>query len=997
MLTCLLSRLTSFPFHPPLPSPSLPSLLRYLLAKEQGYRSRAAFKLIQLNQKYNFLSSTKAVLDLGAAPGGWLQVCVKYMPVSSLILGVDLVPIKHMRGVTTIQADITTPECRTLIKKELQGWDVDLVLHDGAPNVAGGQVWSKDAYVQNELVVHSLRLATHFMRPHGTFITKVFRSQDYNALLWVFQQLFAQVDVTKPMASRNASAEIFVVCRDFLAPKTIDAQILDPAHLFQQFDVGVRPVDVFKEVGKKGVRSRQGYADNEMNGLIGIRCDVMTFIEAEDPIVTLGSYHSFTFDSDAAKALLNNTSTTAEVRSLCQDLKVLGKGDFKALLRWRKRMRDWLKDLQTDSKPLSEDADAPVEKVEEKTEEEKAEEEEATMTQALRDLKSRQLHRSKVEKRKKHTRKQKAVQRLMLNANNLTEVQEMIGADPNDELFSIGKVTGHALEILEGKAGEEVDDDEEEEEGEGEERDGEREEEEGQGEDSGDEDAYLASLERNLESMFDQYKERRKMVERIKEKGEEEIRQAEAAEAKAAASNADEEEEEQDDSDEEMYQQMKVGMKRKRGVDEDDEGDAVNPLVVSLEEQERLSAAKRAERWFQRDAFSQISALIPPEANNSKRKQTSRRMADFAPQVDTESSDDDTEDSEEEDENSRWLGDDEDEAPLTRREREEKRKAEAPVRDRPLPGLQALGKTREAVEAEMKKKERRMKKNVREERRLQRKAERETAPPSSASPLPSTSTSSSFSAMLDDDAHLLVDADSAKKAKRMAKRSNKAAGLTAPTVSDFEEVPATVDISSDDDAVATTLALGTRMLQKKAREAMYDSSYNRYAVDWAEQRALPEWFQAEEAMHATAQLPVTKAEVSVFKDRLKAINARPIKKIAEARQRKKAKTEARWEKIQKKMDDVSKEEGGSVGDKMRKMESLMRKKDKRSIRGDRKYFVTKKGGGIDEVRRKKGSKAVGGLTVQVDKRLKKDKRGAKVAAKKGKKRAATANKRKRGT
>ena len=113
---------------------------RYLLAKEQGYRSRAAFKLIQLNKKYNLLSAAKSVLDLGAAPGGWLQVCSRYMPVSSLLLGVDLLPIKPVRGVTTIQADITTPECKTLIKKELQGWDVDLVLCDSAPNVAGGTV-----------------------------------------------------------------------------------------------------------------------------------------------------------------------------------------------------------------------------------------------------------------------------------------------------------------------------------------------------------------------------------------------------------------------------------------------------------------------------------------------------------------------------------------------------------------------------------------------------------------------------------------------------------------------------------------------------------------------------------------------------------------------------------------------------------------------------------------------------------------------------------------
>eukprot|EP01103_Thecamoeba_quadrilineata_P010746 TRINITY_DN2408_c0_g1_i1.p1 TRINITY_DN2408_c0_g1~~TRINITY_DN2408_c0_g1_i1.p1 ORF type:complete len:901 (-),score=272.12 TRINITY_DN2408_c0_g1_i1:86-2788(-) len=303
----------------------------YHLAKEQGYRSRAAFKLIQLNKKYDFLGSSRTLLDLCAAPGGWLQVAAKYMPVSSVIVGVDLFPIKKISHCETYEEDITSTKCREVLRKAFQRSKIDVVLHDGSPNV--GVAWDQDAYSQSELVLSSLKLATEFLKPGGLFITKVFRSRDYNSLLWVFNQLFTKVESTKPSASRNASAEIYVVCKGFLAPKFIDPKFLDPKHVFKELDLPVKPQNI---LAAKKKTNREGYEDG--NYTLFKKCSVVEFLESKSPIDVLSTYNQFVFD-ERAQIYKENPLTTPEIFALVDDIKLLSRKDFKILLKWRLRIQ----------------------------------------------------------------------------------------------------------------------------------------------------------------------------------------------------------------------------------------------------------------------------------------------------------------------------------------------------------------------------------------------------------------------------------------------------------------------------------------------------------------------------------------------------------------------------------------------------------------------------------------------------------------------------------
>jgi 23S rRNA (uridine2552-2'-O)-methyltransferase len=182
------------------------------LAKDQGYRARSAYKLLQMNRSYNIIKKGDKVVDLGCAPGGWLQVAVKEVRSSGKVIGIDLKPVTPIADAIILQGSIEDPNMLSKISKIL-GCKADVVLSDLAPNVSG--VWDIDHARQISLSTIALRFAQYVLRIGGSSVFKVFEGDMLEEFRSELRKSFGKVLLSKPSASRQESSELYIVCLNF--------------------------------------------------------------------------------------------------------------------------------------------------------------------------------------------------------------------------------------------------------------------------------------------------------------------------------------------------------------------------------------------------------------------------------------------------------------------------------------------------------------------------------------------------------------------------------------------------------------------------------------------------------------------------------------------------------------------------------------------------------------------------------------------------------------
>ncbi len=185
------------------------------MAQQDGYRTRASYKLLELDEKDGLLKPGSTVLDLGSAPGGWSQVVAQKLDGSGVVIASDILPMDNIADVTFIQGDFTEGAIFDEIMTAIDDRPVDLVISDMAPNMSG--MASIDQPGAMYLVELALDMARQTLKPNGHFVAKVFQGEGFDEYLADVRQSFSKVLIRKPKASRARSREVYIVGKGFRA------------------------------------------------------------------------------------------------------------------------------------------------------------------------------------------------------------------------------------------------------------------------------------------------------------------------------------------------------------------------------------------------------------------------------------------------------------------------------------------------------------------------------------------------------------------------------------------------------------------------------------------------------------------------------------------------------------------------------------------------------------------------------------------------------------
>jgi len=185
-------------------------------AKKQGYRSRAAFKLMEMDERDHLLGPGMTVVDLGATPGGWSQAAAAKVGERGLVIALDVLEMTGLPGVRFIQGDFREEAVLLELVAALAGKQVDLVISDMSPNISG--IGLSDQARSMHLAELALEFSARHLKPGGHFLVKVFQGDGFESFLRAMRMNFKQVLNRKPKASRDRSSELYLLGKQFLAP-----------------------------------------------------------------------------------------------------------------------------------------------------------------------------------------------------------------------------------------------------------------------------------------------------------------------------------------------------------------------------------------------------------------------------------------------------------------------------------------------------------------------------------------------------------------------------------------------------------------------------------------------------------------------------------------------------------------------------------------------------------------------------------------------------------